>query len=280
MRKCFAFLTVLVLALQLFVSVPVSAATAMHAKAKAGDPVVDGFVRQFEYGDAFVVNSVNTVSWGGWTDLDSPVEYRFAWSDQGLYMAVTYDALLVDNMSLLQLNCNPGGQLDGGQQGLFFTVYPDHRVLLHNHKTDAGDASLEPYDLSNQVQIASRIKNGFKTTEVLLPMEAFRITDSNYTFREGKLEASAFVMLFYDGRYHSGGAVSGYLENWTLDEVGLGTLVLEDGNEMSNENIVAPSFLPGLLAVCVMAAGGIMLLGFAGILAVVIVFVVGRIRRR
>ena len=87
-------------------------------------------------------------------------------------------------------------------------------------------------------------------------------------------------MLYYENRYHSGGAISGYLENWTLDEVGLGTLILEGGNEMSNENIVAPSFLPGLLAVCAIAAGGVMLLGFAGILAVVIVFVVSRIRRR
>ncbi len=279
-RKSFVFLTVLVLLLQLFVSVPVSAADAMQATAKAGDPVIDGVARPSEYGTPFVLTGSNSVPWNGWTDLDKSVEYCFAWSEKGLYMAVTYDASIED-MSLLQLNCNPGKQLYGSQQGLFFTVYPDQRVLLHNHKTDVGDASFEPYDLSNHVQIASRTRKGRKTTEVLLPIEAFRITQHTFAFTEGStMEASAFVMLYYDAGYHSGGAISGCLENWTLDEVGLGTLVMENANGTSYESSKIPAFMPKLLVICALIAGGVMVLGFAGILTVVIVFVVGRLRKR
>ncbi len=284
MRKCFAFLILMMLMLQLFVSLPVSAATAMHATAKAADPLIDGVARASEYGEAFVVTGDNTVSWGGRTGLDSPVEYRFAWSEKGLYMAVTYDALLIKDASLLQLDCNPGGQIYEGQQGLFFTVYPDHRVTLHNHRTAIGDASYEPYDLSNQVQIASRTRDGLKTTEVLLPIEAFRITDSNFMFTEGTMEASAFVMLFYNGKYHSGGAISGYLENWTLNEIGLGTLVLEGATGTNTgtdyESTQIPEFMPTLLFGCIVAAGSVLLLGFVGIVTVVIIFIMGRVRAR
>lgn len=279
MRKCLIFLTVIVLMCQLFVAVPASATSAMYTSAKAGDPVIDGVARVSEYGEAFVVNGNNTVSWNGWTGLDSPVEYRFAWSEKGLYMVVTYDAQIED-MSLLQLNCNPGGQISGWEQGLFFTVYPDHRVLLHNHRTAIGDASLEPYDLSGEVQIASRTRNGKKTTEVLLPMEAFRITDPTYTFTEGNLEASAFVMLYYEDDYHSGGAISGYLENWTLNEVGLGTIVLDGSSGANYASTKLPAFMPELLLGCILAAGGLLVLAFVAISVVVLIFVIGRIRKQ
>lgn len=280
MRKIrFAVVVLLLVACLSSVSLPVSAADAMYTKAKAGDPVIDGVARVSEYGEAFVVSGNNTVSWNGWTGLDSPVEYRFAWSEKGLYMAVTYDAQIED-MSLLQLNCNPGGQISGWEQGLFFTVYPDHRVLLHNHRTAMGDASLEPYDLSDEVQIASRTRNGKKTTEVLLPMEAFRITDPTYTFTEGNLEASAFVMLYYEGDYHSGGAISGYLENWTLNEVGLGTIVLDGSSGANYASTKLPAFMPGLLVGCILAAGGLLILAFVTISIIVLIFVIGRMRRR
>ncbi|MBR5279379.1 MAG: hypothetical protein IKU26_00220 [Clostridia bacterium] len=281
MRKCFAFPLILVLALQLFLFLPVSAASGMQATAKAGDPKIDGIARPSEYGEAFVVNGNNTVSWSGWDGLDRPVEYRFAWSDAGLYMAITYDANLIEDFSLLQLNCNPGGQIQGWEQGLFFTVYPDHRVLIHNHRTLAGDASQAPYDLTGQVSIASKVRQGKKTTEVLLPMAAFRITDSLFTFEEGmQMKASAFVMLYYENNYHSGGAISGYLENWTLNEVGLGTLAMAGSSDTPGTGTQMPAFMTKLLLRCVMAAGAILTLGFIAILVVVILFIVGRVRRR
>ena len=281
MRKGLILLITLIMMLSCLLCLPVSAAEGMYAEAKAGDPKVDGVARPSEYGEAFVVDGNNTVSWSGWDGLNRPVEYRFAWSDAGLYMAITYDANLVEDFSLLQLNCNPGGQIRGWEQGLFFTVYPDHRVLLHNHNTSIGDASQAPYDLTGQVPIASKVRQGRKTTEVLLPIAAFRITDSLFAFEEGmQMEASAFVMLYYENNYHSGGAISGYLENWTLDEVGLGTLVLEGRNHNVGSDAQMPDFMPMLLIVCVLAAGGIMVLGFAAIFVVLLLFVIGRIRRR
>lgn len=281
MRKCFAFLLILVLALQLFLFLPVSAASGMQATAKAGDPKIDGIARPSEYGEAFVVNGNNTVSWSGWDGLNRSVEYRFAWSDAGLYMAITYDANLIEDFSLLQLNCNPGGQIQGWEQGLFFTVYPDHRVLIHNHRTLAGDASQAPYDLTGQVSIASKVRQGKKTTEVLLPMAAFRITDSLFTFEEGmQMKASAFVMLYYENNYHSGGAISGYLENWTLDEVGLGTLVMAGRGDDAGAGTKMPAFVPMLLIGCVIASGGILVLGFTAVFVVILLFVIGRMRKR
>ena len=276
MRKVCICLITLILLLQSLMLLPVSAASGMQATAKAGDPKIDGIARPSEYGEAFVVNGNNTVSWSGWDGLDRPVEYRFAWSDTGLYMAITYDAQIED-MSLLQLNCNPGGQIPGWEEGLFFTVYPDHRVLLHNHQTAIGDASLEAYALTNQVQIASKTKKDKKTTEVLLPIEAFRITDSNFTFTEGmEMEASAFVMLYYDGDYHSGGAISGYLENWTLDEVGLGKLVMEERGNTAGAGTQMPTSASTLILSCVLVACGILVLGVVAVFVVVLLFVMRR----
>ena len=227
MRKIGLFLAVILLVICFGSTLSVSAANSMQAEAKAGDVYVDGNVGRNEYASAFILTADNTTPWGGWSSLETPVTYRFAWSFRGLYIAITYDPNMVDDASLLQFVCNPGNQLSSDQQGLFFTIYPNHKVTLHNHHTLAGDASSDVYDLSEQVMIASATNNRYRTTEVLLPIDAFRMTNPNFNFTTGVMSASAVAMLHHGDTYTTGAAVSGNLENWDLNSLGLGTLTLQ-----------------------------------------------------
>ena len=226
MRKIRLAVVVLLLVVSFGSIQPVRAATAMHAQAKAGDPVIDGFIDANEYGAPFELNASNSSCWGQWNHLIAPVTYRFAWSEKGLYIAFTYSQDIVGAESLLQLVCNPGNQLHGYQEGLFITVYPNHRVTLHNHKTQAGDASKSAFDLSSKVFIASKVQNRYRTTEVLVPIQAFRILDDSFQFSAGTMAASAVSMIRNQNDFTVGAAVSSHLEGWDLNTIGLGTLTL------------------------------------------------------
>ena len=225
---------------------PAAAASAMHADAKAADPVLDGVVGEDEYGNPFVINAQNSSEWGEWGPLHTSVVYHFAWSNKGLYIAMTYLDSLVGDESLLQFVCNPGGQIQGSQEGLFFTIYPTYEVTLHNHKTQAGDASNGACDISRYVNITSKTLNGYTTMEVLLPIQAFRITNSNFNFSAGSMSASAVVMLHYQGVYTVGAAVSSHLEGWDLRTIGLGTLTLLPKTQTTPNVPPAPDTNPGV----------------------------------
>lgn len=144
-------------------------------------------VSEGEYGDAFEMNADNTLTWAELAPLSSPITYRFAWSEKGLYVAISYADSLED-ASQIQINCNPGGQLSADQQGLFVTIQPSGTVLLHNHSTALasleGDATQA--DVTSKVTVASASADGIKTTEVFLPIDAFRITNTDFTFSAGR----------------------------------------------------------------------------------------------
>lgn len=227
MKKIGFILAVVLMVVCLGAVVPVHAAAAMQAEAKYATPTVDGVIRSYEYGNSFVLSAGNSSAWASYGPLQTSVTYRFAWSSEGLYIAFVYNPRLVGDQSLLQFVCNPGNQIAGQEQGLFFSVSPNHKVLLHNHRTQAGEATTtQAYDLSNQVTIASTINNGYKNTEVLLPIAAFRITNPDFTFTAGSMPASAVAMPYYQGEYTAGAAVTSNLEGWDLNTIGLGTLTL------------------------------------------------------
>lgn len=226
MRKFSFVLAVVLLVVCLSSTLPAFASTAMRAEAKAGDPVIDGLIDNNEYGAPFVLSSSNSNCWAQWGNLITSITYRFAWSDQGLYIAFTYNQNLVGTESLLQLVCNPGNQVFEYEEGLFITVYPDHRVMLHNHKTQAGDASQAAFNLTSQVIMASKAQNGYKTTEVLIPIQAFRIRNTEFNFSAGTMAASAVSMVHHNGDFTVGAAVTSHLEGWDLKTIGLGTLTL------------------------------------------------------
>lgn len=226
MRKIRFAVVVLLIVACLSSVLPTHASTAMRAEAKAGDAVIDGLIDNHEYAAPFVLSSSNSNCWAQWGNLITSVTYRFAWSDKGLYIAFTYNQNLVGTDSLLQFVCNPGNQIYGYEQGLFITVYPDHRVTLHNHKTQAGDASQSAFNLTSQVIMASKAQNGYKTTEVLIPIQAFRIRNTDFNFSAGTMAASAVSMVHHNGDFTVGAAVSSHLEGWNLDTIGLGTLTL------------------------------------------------------
>lgn len=216
------------------VVVPFSASAApMSASAKAGDAVVDGVISDGEYGDAFELNGQNGVTWAGLGAISKPITYRFAWSEKGLYIALSYDKA-VEGSSMLQINCNPGGQLADTDQGLFVTVNPAGTVLLHNHNTVLADVSAETaaVDVTEKVTIASKETGDTKVTEVLIPMAAFQIKGKNesYKFAAGEMACSAFAVLTSGGAAaETGAAISGTIvgpEDWVIGKMGFGKLTL------------------------------------------------------
>lgn len=230
MKKKLLFLFVSAMLIATFVlPLSVFAVSPMSATAKAGDAVVDGVITEGEYADPFILNGETGAVWAGLSAISSPITYRFAWSEKGLYIALSY-AESMDGDSQLQINCNPGGQLTANQQGLFVTIYPAGKVTLHNHNTPLGDIDTTTLwvDVTSKVTLASKAADGVKTTEVLIPIDAFRISDPAFTFSAGDMACSAFAVLIENGAAKEVGAsVSGDLSDWTTGALGLGTLTLK-----------------------------------------------------
>lgn len=230
-KKIFAMLLSAAVAVSLVLPFSVSAADAMKATAKAGDPVVDGVISDGEYGDPFVMNGENGVTWAGLAALSSPITYRFAWSTKGLYVALSFDASTKDN-SQIQINCNPGGQLGAADQGLFFTINPDGTVRLHNHATPLGEGKAEGIEITSSVTIQSKVDGNTKVMEVLLPMDAFKVKDNSFVFSAGTMDCSTFAVIMGDaGPIAVGATVSSDLADWTVGKLGLGKLTLEAAAE-------------------------------------------------
>ena len=228
-KKLFIIFLSAVVAVTLILPFSASAAGAMEATAKAGDATVDGVISEGEYGNAFVLNGDTGKVWAGLAKISSPITYNFAWSDKGLYIALSY-AESVAATSQFQINCNPGGQLGGDDQGLFITFQPNGTVLMHNHNTPLGnvDATTLSVDVTSKITVVSKVSGGIKVSEALIPMEAFRIKDANFTFSAGEMACSAFAVLMKaDGTPGEvGAAVSSDLADWTMKALGLGKLTL------------------------------------------------------
>lgn len=250
------FISLLVVILSTMFLFPVSAAEfdAMEAVAKAADPVIDGTIEDDAWGAPFVLGPDNSIKWDQFAKITETLTYRFAWSDKGLYVALSFKDAVAGNSSMLQLNCNPGGQVPDDQQGLFFSIFPNDKVMIHNQKTKLGDGT-KSEDITAKVQIASKVEGDIKNIEVLLPIDAFRISDEDFAFAPGTMDASGFVM-FHDGAaFTVGAAVSKTLNasegcDWTLGKVGLGKITLQAKNATTGE--------AGNMALyCVIAACGI-----------------------
>ena len=169
--------------------------------------------------------------------ITSPITYRFAWSEKGLYIAFSY-AEAIEGSSQLQINCNPGGQLGAADQGLFITLNPAGNVLIHNHNTPLGniDPNTLSLDITTKVTMASKTTDGTKVTEVLVPMDAFRVKDTSFKFSAGDMACSAFAVLMANGApAEVGAAVSSDLSDWTVGKLGLGTLTLAAAEEKPDE---------------------------------------------
>ena len=252
------FVGLLVVVLSVVFLFPVSAAEsdAMQAVAKAGDPVIDGVCNEDAWGTPFVLSKDNSIKWDAFAEIDKSVTYRFAWSDKGLYVAVTYEKATAGDSSMLQLDCNPGGQIPANEQGLFFSIFPSQKVMIHNQKTKLADGKTTgSAEITNKVQLASKLDNGMETIEVLLPIDAFRISDENFTFSAGNMDASAVVMLHHEGAFKAGATVSSGLTDWTIGKIGLGTLTLQAKNAKTGEAGNTMVFVAIIVACALMATG-------------------------
>ncbi len=246
LKRLLAVAVILLFSVQFFVPVQAAASgQAMQAQARAGEATIDGVCSKNEYGTPFAVSASNTVPWGTWSGINTTVLYRFAWSEKGLSLAVTYASNAAETGSAFQLACNPGNQLFGSEEGLFITVYPNQTVAIHNHNTLAGDASVGDKRLfvTDQVTVAAAFQEDKITIEVFLPIAIFRIHDENFTFSEQtSMPASAFVMLQQGEEMRVGGAVSktiGY--SWAMDDLGLGQLQFSEPDGKVQAKPIWPS---------------------------------------
>lgn len=84
--------------------------------------------------------------------------------------------------------------------------------------------------------MASKTTDGTKVTEVLVPMDAFRVKDTSFKFSAGDMACSAFAVLMANGApAEVGAAVSSDLSDWTVGKLGLGTLTLAAAEEKPDE---------------------------------------------
>ncbi len=231
-KKIFAMLLSAAVAVSLVLPFSVSAADAMKATAKAGDPVIDGVISDGEYGDPFVMSAENSQTWAGLAAISSPITYRFAWSTKGLYVALSFDASVNEN-SQLQINCNPGGLLDASDPGLFITINPCGVVRLHNHATPLGEGKAEGIEITSSVTLQSKVDGNTKVIEVLIPMDAFKVKGSSFVFSAGEMACSTFAVILNETGAASNvaAAVTSDLADWTVGKLGLGKLTLEAAAE-------------------------------------------------
>lgn len=75
-------------------------------------------------------------------------------------------------------------------------------MLIHNHNTPLGniDPNTLSLDITTKVTMASKTTDGTKVTEVLVPMDAFRVKDTSFKFSAGDMACSAFAVLMANGR--------------------------------------------------------------------------------
>ena len=94
----------------------------------------------------------------------------------------------------------------------------------------------------------------------MLPIDAFRISNENFAFSAGTMDASAFVMLHDGSAFTVGAAVSKTLNanegcDWTLAKVGLGTLTLQAKNTGTGDSGNTTAWVVMIVACGLMAAG-------------------------
>lgn len=251
-----------------FVLVPMLAMSVWAAgpemSAKAGAATVDGVISEGEYGDPFVLNKDNAITWTDST-LETEIRYYFAWAEDGLYVATSIPSASVTKTVTLQLNFNPGNLIPEVNQGLFLGMSWSKgdngiNVTQHNHGT-AIQATLDDTvaDISDKVTSASKDDGTNIVFELKLPVDFFKIVSlEGISFDDFKMEAGAtlgaapFAIIFDN----QGGAAafcalaSDSVGDWSLAQLKLGSISFQEGDgsvpsaEPSSEPSADPSDEP------------------------------------
>ena len=259
-------------------------AAAPEMIAKAGAATVDGAISDGEYGDAFVLNKDNAVTWTQST-MEAEVKYYLSWTEDALYIAVSAPSSAFTTQLTAQLNFNPGKLIPDSRPGLFLgmTWTKETGTLVitqHNYRTALQKSISEANvaDITEKVE-SKAVDNGTDTIiEARIPANFFKITNiSNVSFNDLKLEANATLgaspyAIFFDGDVARAFCA---LENdtvgdWTMGQMKLGKITLQQGsgteptegpanptNTPSNDNGNPKTFDLGIVSLAAIALSSV-----------------------
>jgi len=196
--------------------IPAGAASGVYTFiAPKGNPVVDGIISKGEYDASshFVMDASTGNSWVGAIG-DTRVDWYFAWSDEGLYIAGKInDPTPVYGekdrhwvgMDCLEFSCNPGNLIDTSSEGMFFSfgATADGEVIAWRH--NYGDGSVT--DMITGRASGHTEGSSEYTIEVFLPWDVFRVNDhgvdmTGFSPKEG--DSFGFILCAIDAADASG----------------------------------------------------------------------------
>lgn len=137
--------------------------------AKQGDATVDGTVNASEYGATFVADASNSSSWNNGTDCPT-VDWNFAYSSKGLYIAITSPSDTDGNFTY-QVQMSPKSACPGDGHGMFFSIASDSvggvGVTRYYYETSTDMGS--PATITDQCTGASASSDSGSVIELFIP---------------------------------------------------------------------------------------------------------------
>jgi len=193
-KKMIAILAVLVFATIQFTTLSAAAPT---MNAKANDPTVDGVINDAEYSVVYTMDASNSSQWTQAEETAPTVNYYFAWSDKGLYLAFKSDKLVAKDK--VQINLNPNKLIASGGYGLFFTLTINAdgsvKVQRHNYQltgvTPNGKDST--VDITKLVTSKGVISSG-SSIELFIPITELQVKSIAAQVAPNVLDASALTI--------------------------------------------------------------------------------------
>lgn len=185
-------------------------------KAKFSDPTIDGVINSDEYAATYTMDASNSSNWTLRKGTCPTVNYYFAWSDKGLYVAVK-SANLVQFQNIM-INLNPNNLIVAGGAGVFFSFIPNAngtlKVLRHNYQTvyvtRNNDGKPAGFDISTKV-ISKLVESSGISLEIFIPIAELQVKSianklapnvidaTALTIRENDVWGLGTYMLVYDG---------------------------------------------------------------------------------
>lgn len=195
-KKLVALLAVLIFATIQFTTLSAAAPT---INAKATDPTIDGIINDAEYSLAYTMDASNCSQWTVAEETAPTVNYYFAWSDKGLYVAVKSANLAAKDT--VQINVNPNKLVATGGYGLFLAFTPNAdgtvKVLRHNYQpisvTPNTDGKPLGFDITTKVTTKVIISSGI-TLEAFIPIAELQVKSVVKQVAPNVLDASALTI--------------------------------------------------------------------------------------
>ncbi len=203
MKKSLALTVLCSVLLAGALALSVFAATTPISVPKA-TPTIDGEIDELEWNrdNYIIMDSSNCQAWVG--EIIDHVTFYYYWDDQGLYCAakvidedvnLCYDGDSPYTLDCFQIALNPGNLIDGGEQGIFFSM----------GVTDTGNVEVQRHNYEDGLITENCVGKG-KTNadgwqlELLIPWDQINVLDTKFTPEVGyKLDAIICLLDRDDG---------------------------------------------------------------------------------